>query len=118
MGDDIFQWYDESPTTTPMEKEFVMIKVVSKKTLIDGTKEKVLALYEEMIAKTRKESGCISYELFELDGDPNTITFIEEWESPEKLEAHKNSEHFKRIVPAVAKFAAETFPLEIYKLLR
>jgi quinol monooxygenase YgiN len=101
-----------------MKKEFVMIKVVSKKTLKNGTKEKALVLLEELIAETRKEKGCVTYELYELDGDPNTVTFIEEWESPEKLEAHKNSEHFKRLVPAVAKFVAETFPLEIYKLLR
>jgi quinol monooxygenase YgiN len=101
-----------------MEKEYVMIKVVSKKTLKAGTKEKALVLLEELIAETRKEDGCITYELFELDGDPNTITFIEEWESPAKLDAHKNSKHFKRLVPAVAEFAAEAFPLEIYKLLR
>jgi quinol monooxygenase YgiN len=109
-------WYDEF--FTPMKKEIAMIKVVHKKILREGAKEKFLALLEEMIAKTRKEDGCVAYELYELDGDPNTIAYIEEWESLEKLEAHKNSEHFKRIVPAAAKFAAETFPLEIYKLLR
>jgi hypothetical protein len=57
-------WYDEFPPTDPMEKETAMIKVVYKKILKEGAKEKFLALLEEMIAKTRKEDGCITYELY------------------------------------------------------
>lgn len=95
-----------------------MIKVVAKNILQDGTKEQVLALLEEMIAATRKEDGCVAYELYELDDNPNIITFIEEWESLAKLTAHINSEHFKRIIPAVGKFLAEERPVEIYKRLK
>ncbi|MDR3055867.1 MAG: antibiotic biosynthesis monooxygenase [Zoogloeaceae bacterium] len=95
-----------------------MIKVVAKNILKDGTKEQVLALLEEMIAETRKEEGCVTYELYELDGSPNTITFIEEWESLARLTAHINSEHFKRVIPAIGKFAAEDCPVEIYRRLK
>lgn len=95
-----------------------MIKVVARNILKEGTKEQVLALLEEMIAETRKEEGCITYELYELDSSPNTITFIEEWESLAKLTAHINSEHFKRIIPAVGKFVAEDSPVEIYRRLQ
>ncbi|MDR1350594.1 MAG: antibiotic biosynthesis monooxygenase [Zoogloeaceae bacterium] len=95
-----------------------MIKVVAKNILQDGTKDQALALLEEMVTATRKEDGCITYELYESDGNPNIITFIEEWESLAKLTAHINSEHFKRIIPAVGKFVAEDSPVEIYRRLK
>jgi len=95
-----------------------MIKVVAKNVLKEGTKEKVLALLDEMIEKTRKEDGCIVYELFEDLDDPNSLAFIEEWESMEKLQAHIDSEHFGRIIPAVGEFLAQDDPVEIYKKLK
>jgi quinol monooxygenase YgiN len=101
-----------------MNKEALMIKVVAKNILQDGTKDQALALLEEMVTATRKEDGCITYELYESDGNPNIITFIEEWESLAKLTAHINSEHFKRIIPAVGKFVAEDSPVEIYRRLK
>jgi quinol monooxygenase YgiN len=95
-----------------------MIKVVAKNALKEGVRDEVLTLLEEMIAKTRQEDGCIKYELYELDGDPNVLTFIEEWESMDKLSAHMNSEHFKRIIPLLGDYKASVVPVEIYTLLR
>lgn len=95
-----------------------MIKVVAKNALKEGVRDEALALLDEMIAKTRQEDGCIKYELYELDGDPNVLTFIEEWESAEKLSAHMDSEHFKRIIPLLGNYKASTAPVEVYTLLR
>lgn len=95
-----------------------MIKVVAKSELIDGKKEEVLNMLDEMIALTRKEDGCISYELFEDMNNPNIITFIEEWEDMDKLKAHMESEHFKRIVPSTAKFKVNPGPADVYTKIK
>ncbi len=95
-----------------------MIKVVAKFVLKDGTKDEVLGILEEMIEKTRKEDGCIKYELFENLNDPNTISFIEEWENMDKLNAHIDSEHFRRIIPSLDGYKAEDNPVDVYRQIK
>ena len=95
-----------------------MLKVVAKNELKDGTKDKALEMLEEMIELTRQEDGCISYVLFEDINNPNIITFIEAWEDEDKLKAHMNSEHFKRIIPQVNKLKLELEPANVYKKIR
>lgn len=46
-----------------------------------------------LIEPTRKESGCISYELYEDTTNPGRFTFIEEWESQEHLNVHLKTPH-------------------------
>jgi quinol monooxygenase YgiN len=46
-----------------------------------------------LIEPTRKESGCISYELYEDTTNPGRFTFIEEWESQVHLDAHLKTPH-------------------------
>lgn len=95
-----------------------MIKVVAKNNIKEGCMDTVLNLLEEMIALTRKEDGCIKYELYQNIEDSNIITFIEEWESMEKLDAHIASEHFKRIIPEVGKYNASEESIDIYKQIK
>src|ERR1035438_7439847 len=42
---------------------------------------------------TRKEAGCISYELLQDNGDPCQFTFVEEWVSDEALDIHLQTPH-------------------------
>jgi quinol monooxygenase YgiN len=48
-----------------------------------------------LIAPTRKEAGCIRYELFRNNADPQEFTFMEEWVSETALEAHLQTPHLK-----------------------
>jgi quinol monooxygenase YgiN len=90
-----------------------MIKVVAKSKIVIDKLETVLNLYEELVAATRQEEGCIVYELFQDVEDPSVLTMIEEWEDKPSLDAHMKTEHFVRIVPMVGKFVLES-SLNIY----
>ena len=46
-----------------------------------------------LIEPTRKESGCLNYELYEDTTNPGKFTFIEEWESQEHLDIHLKTPH-------------------------
>jgi quinol monooxygenase YgiN len=96
--------------------EVIMIKVVAKGVYLEGKTDEVIAMYDEMVKETRKEDGCISYNLFQDKDNKDILTMIEEWESVEALEAHKNSEHFTRIIPKIAKFR-KIAELNIYELI-
>ena len=52
-----------------------------------------LAGARTMIAATRKENGCIFYDLTQSITAPNEFTFVERWASREALEAHFNTPH-------------------------
>lgn len=93
-----------------------MIKVVAKGNFIEGKIEEAIKLYEELVDKTRKEYGCISYNLYQDKLNHSILTVIEEWESEEALENHKNTEHFTRIVPLLGSLRNSS-ELNIYKLL-
>lgn len=78
-----------------------MLKLIAED-FIDPTKiEIVLPLYQELVEATRKETGCISYELCHDLKNPGHFVFIEAWQDYDALDAHVNSEHFQRLVPQI-----------------
>ena len=52
-----------------------------------------------LVEPTRKEFGCISYELFQNIKDPTDFTFVEEWESDAAFESHAASDHIRAMGP-------------------
>jgi len=90
-----------------------MIKVVAKNKVMNDKLETILKLYEELVRETRKEEGCILYELFQDMEDPSVLTMIEEWEDKASLDKHMKTEHFMRIVPMVGEFVTDK-SLNIY----
>ncbi len=46
-----------------------------------------------LIELTRKEEGCIAYELYQDITNPGKFTFIENWQSKEHLDAHLKTPH-------------------------
>ena len=93
-----------------------MIKVVSKGVFYEDKTEEALKLYEELVEKSRKEDGCISYYLFRDIENKSILTMIEEWESQDALNKHRETEHFKRLVPLIG-MLRESKELNIYELV-
>jgi len=58
-----------------------------------------------LIEPTRKEVGCISYELYQDTTNPGKFTFIENWKSKEHLDVHLKTPH---LVAAGAAFGKIT----------
>ena len=78
-----------------------MLKLIAED-FIDPTKiEIILPLYQELVEATRKEAGCISYELCHDLKNPGHFVFIEAWQDYDALDAHVASEHFQRLVPQI-----------------
>jgi quinol monooxygenase YgiN len=72
-----------------------MIYVIATMILKPGTRDKVLAAAKPCIEATRKEAGCIFYDLNVSQTDPNLLTFVERWESKDHLAAHAKTDHIK-----------------------
>jgi quinol monooxygenase YgiN len=70
-----------------------MIVVTSTFKSLPGKREKILELARPCVEATRKEKGCIRYELFVSGEDDVTLQFIEEWADADSLRAHMKSPH-------------------------
>ena len=58
-----------------------------------GEESSVRDVLSSIVEPTRKEDGCLRYDLFADLADPCRFTFIEEWTSAEALDAHSKSAH-------------------------
>ena len=73
----------------------VVARIKAKSETVGEVRELLLSLIEP----TRKEFGCVSYELLQNREDPTDFTFVEEWESDAAFESHAASDHIKAIGP-------------------
>ena len=94
-----------------------MITIVAKNLIKQGKAEEFKALAEKLINESRKESGCISYNLYEDSNNCNILTFIEEWENKEAINLHNNSEHFTSIVPKFEELKEGQSEINLYKVI-
>jgi quinol monooxygenase YgiN len=69
----------------------VVARIVAKPDKVEETR----ALLVSLIAPTRKEPGCVSYQLLQNRADATDFTFVEEWESEAALNAHFTTDHVK-----------------------
>lgn len=55
----------------------------------------------KMVEPTRKEAGCIKYQLHQDNEDPSVFVFYEVWESAASLERHKDTDHYRHYATTV-----------------
>jgi quinol monooxygenase YgiN len=69
----------------------VVARIVAKPESVDKVREGLTLLLEP----TRREPGCILYELMQNEADPTDFTFYEEWTDGAALDAHAASAHIE-----------------------
>ncbi|GAA0766834.1 hypothetical protein GCM10008908_05140 [Clostridium subterminale] len=92
-----------------------MITIVAKKTIKEDKKEEFKNLANKLIEESRKETGCIEYNLYEELNNSNVVAFIEVWKNEEAINSHNNTRHFTALVPELAKFQEGETEITLYK---
>jgi quinol monooxygenase YgiN len=85
----------------------VVVKIVARTDAIEQIRSIVLALAEA----SRKEAGCIRYEVVQDMAQPEIFVLIEEWASVSALDAHNRTPHFHEAVTKSAPLLAK--PLDV-----
>ena len=93
------------------------IRVVARLVALPDKIEELKSLLLSIIDPTRQEQGCIKYELLQNNSDPTDFTFVEEWESDAKLDAHLASKHIQEALPKLEGVAAAAPDIRRYQLL-
>jgi quinol monooxygenase YgiN len=78
--------------------------------------ELVKAELFKLIAPTRKETGCINYQLHQDNANPAHFMFYETWQSRELWQTHMGQQHLKDYM-AATDGAVEVFTLNEMSLV-
>lgn len=76
------------------------ISIIAVLTAKPESIESIRHILEDLVVKSRQESGCIRYDA--LVGEKG-ITFVEEWASDDALKVHEKTEHFQKLVGEIEK---------------
>lgn len=93
------------------------VRVVARIVAQPGRAEAMEAVLMGLIAPTRSERGCISYQLMQDTDDPARFVFVEEWASAEAIDAHMRSPHLRDAIERAAALFAEAPEIRTYRLL-
>lgn len=81
-----------------------MLKVIAQDFIRPEYLAQVEPLYRELVEKTRQEPLCLAYELCVNQKDPGHFIFMEAWPDRAALDAHCQTEHFRRLVPQIDQY--------------
>lgn len=102
------------PSLADRPGDGVTVRVLVPCTVDERHQARALEAYRELVAATRQEAGCLSYELLQRVGESTRFLLVEEWESQEHLDAHTRTEHFVRLVAELEQLERAA-PAELYR---
>ena len=66
-----------------------------------GQESRLRQEMQRLLAPTRAETGCISYDLHQSQSDPALFVFYENWASQAALDAHFQTPHLQAMMKLV-----------------
>ncbi len=79
-----------------------------------GHEDTVRAALQQLVAATRREPGCLSYDLKVATDQPTVFVTVQRWSGPSDLAAHMQSPHIAAALEAAGPHLA--LPPAIYPL--
>jgi quinol monooxygenase YgiN len=91
------------------------IRIVARFVARPETVEEVRAVLLALLEPTRKEPGCVSYELLHNMADPTDFTFLEEWADEAAINAHMKTPHLTGAVQQAQPLLATELDVRLYE---
>jgi quinol monooxygenase YgiN len=74
------------------------LMVIARYEIAPGNEAAVHALLPELAEASRGEPGCLAFDAFVGIDDPRRVALLERYVSREAFAAHRETEHFQRLV--------------------
>ncbi len=95
----------------------VTLRVIARLVARAGKEDALRSVLMGLIAPTRKESGCITYEMLQNKENSREFTFVEEWRDEAALEVHFATDHIQNALANFPGLLAEDLDLRRYILV-
>ncbi len=83
------------------------VTVVARLRAISGKEEELKKALLDLIAPSRKDPGCINYDLHQSSEHKSCFLFHENWETKELLDKHLSTSHLKAFMAKSTNLLAE-----------
>ena len=90
------------------------LRVVARIRARPNKVDELLSVLSSLVEPTRKEPGCIHYELLQNNEDSTDFTLIEEWQSDTDLQSHFATKHFKGALTKLPNLVASEPDIQRY----
>ena len=77
----------------------------------------VHTILQDIVAPTRRETGCLSYQLLRHRSNPAVFLFIEEWTDEQAIDAHFGTPHIREALVKATPLLAQAPDIQRYTLL-
>jgi len=94
------------------------VRVVARITARPEKVEELKILLGGLIETTRREKGCVSYQLLQNKADPTDFTFVEEWESDAAIDSHFGTPHVHEALSKIPTLVAKEPDIRRYAIIR
>ena len=108
----------EAFSTAPAAAQGVPLHVIADLTAKSGQEDALRQLLVAFAASLRKEPGCLSYELLEVQGTPGHFLTFESWSGKPALDAHMTTPQMKAAGEKVAPMLEKPFTQTILNLIK
>lgn len=106
----------EGVAAADMPKDGIILTAMVKAKA--GQEEAVKEALVSLVEPTRKEPGCLCYNLHQSKSDPALFMFYEQWASQEAIEAHGKSPHMKALGDKLKDRTDKGGGVVLYELLK
>ncbi|QQE13414.1 antibiotic biosynthesis monooxygenase [Planctomycetota bacterium] len=89
-------WNDVSEEMEPVMKEDMPLTIVAKVVVKEEYREELEPELVRLLDPSRKDAGCLLYDMHQSNEDANTFLFYETWQNKGLWESHMETEHLKR----------------------
>lgn len=82
-----------------------------------GLEEEMRQKLLSLVGPSRKEAGCIDYDLHRSNDDPGFFLFYENWRSQKDLDDHFEMPYLKEFMATIGDLLAEDIDIKFYTML-
>ena len=100
---------------TTADTKMVIIAKLSVKP--EKTKD-FIKIAKEIIEKSNKEPGCLSYQLYQDPYDASKFVFVEEYKNQAAVDSHFATEHFKAFGPKIGDLVSAPAEIKVISVAK
>jgi quinol monooxygenase YgiN len=93
-----------------------VILVIGRVRCEPAKRDDLLALFERMQEKSRREEGCAGYGFFAAVEDPDSFVAVEEWADREALDRHFAQPHLQEFAQGLLEVVSERPEVAIHEI--
>jgi quinol monooxygenase YgiN len=91
------------------------ITVVATFQALSGKEEELKKALISLVAPTRKETGCLNYDLHQSPEEPGKFLFHENWTTKAALDAHLQMPHIQVLLPRLEELTVGMPEIKIWE---